>query len=155
QRSRRIVATGSALALSESAESGVGRWTTLRIPTLSFGEYLHLRGVSTTSLPQPADLTETASWTPAERARVAIDARPLVGHFHEHLLRGGFPQTALVDSVTLAQKLLREDIVDRVLKRDMTLMFGVRRVLELEQVFLYLCLHDGGLLDLTAVATAL
>ena len=26
--------------------------------------------------------------------------------------------------------------------------FGVRRVLELEQTFLYLCLHDGGLLDM-------
>ena len=48
----------------------------------------------------------------------------------------------------MAQKLLREDIVDKVLKRDMTALFGVRRVLELEQTFLYLCLHDGGLLDM-------
>ena len=75
-------------------------------------------------------------------------ARPLVAHFHEYLLRGGFPQCALVPSVDLAQKLLREDIVDKVLKRDMTALFGVRRVLELEQTFLYLCLHDGGLLDM-------
>ena len=30
----------------------------------------------------------------------------------------------------------------------MTALFGVRRVLELEQTFLYLCLHDGGLLDM-------
>ena len=47
-----------------------------------------------------------------------------------------------------AQKLLREDIVDKLLKRDMTALYGVRRVLELEQTFLYLCLHDGGLLDM-------
>ena len=39
-------------------------------------------------------------------------------------------------------------LVERVLKRDMTALFGVRRVLELEQTFLYLCLHDGGLLDM-------
>ena len=71
-----------------------------------------------------------------------------MGQFHEYLLRGGFPQCALVESVDLAQKLLREDIVDKVLKRDMTALFGVRRVLELEQTFLYLCLHDGGLLDM-------
>jgi predicted AAA+ superfamily ATPase len=80
--------------------------------------------------------------------RVGEEARPLVGHFHEYLLRGGFPQSALLPSVDLAQKLLREDIVDKVLKRDMTALFGVRRVLELEQTFLYLCLHDGGLLDI-------
>jgi predicted AAA+ superfamily ATPase len=54
-----------------------------------------------------------------------------------------------------AQKLLREDIVDKVLKRDKTALFGVRRVLELEQVFLYLCLHDGGLLDFPALCSAL
>jgi predicted AAA+ superfamily ATPase len=71
------------------------------------------------------------------------------------LLHGGFPQSALLDSIPLAQKLLREDIVDKVLKRDMTALFGVRRVLELEQVFLYLCLHDGGLLDLPQLCSSL
>lgn len=58
-------------------------------------------------------------------------------------MRGGFPQTALVDSIPQAQRLLREDIIDKVLKRDMTAIFGVRRVLELEQTFIYLCMHDG------------
>jgi uncharacterized protein len=81
-------------------------------------------------------------------ARTAADAKPLTGHFHDYLMRGGFPQCALVDNVVAAQKLLREDIVDKVLKRDMTALYEVRRVLELEQTFLYLCLHDGGLLDM-------
>ena len=60
-----------------------------------------------------------------------------------------------MESIHLAQKLLREDIVDKVLKRDMTALFGVRRVLELEQVFLYLCLHDGGLLNLPELCSSL
>jgi hypothetical protein len=79
----------------------------------------------------------------------------IVGHFHEYLLRGGFPQSALMASTPQAQKLLREDIVDKVLKRDMTALFGVRRVLELEQTFLYLCMHDGSLLDIPEVCKAL
>jgi hypothetical protein len=90
-------------------------------------------------------------WSPVRFAQIAEEARALVGDFHEYLLRGGFPQSALVESITQAQKLLREDIVDKVLKRDMTALFGVRRVLELEQTFLYLCLHDGGLLDMTTL----
>jgi predicted AAA+ superfamily ATPase len=93
-------------------------------------------------------LTQLFSWKPAEFSRVGEKARPLVAYFHDYLLRGGFPQCALVPTVDMAQKLLREDIVDKVLKRDMTALFGVRRVLELEQTFLYLCLHDGGLLDI-------
>jgi hypothetical protein len=100
------------------------------------------------ALPEVASLRALFEWNPAQFARVSEASRPLVAHFHEYLLRGGFPQCALVPNVDLAQKLLREDIVDKVLKRDMTALFGVRRVLELEQTFLYLCLHDGGLLDM-------
>jgi hypothetical protein len=43
----------------------------------------------------------------------------------------------------------------KVLKRDMTALFGVRRVLELEQTFLYLCMHDGSLLDIPELFKAL
>ncbi|MGH8455105.1 MAG: ATP-binding protein, partial [Nevskiales bacterium] len=115
--------------------------------TLSFYEYLQIKQIEVPSLPAVPSLTRLFDWKPARMAQVAEDARPLVGHFHEYLLRGGFPQSALVESIPQAQKLLREDIVDKVLKRDMTALFGVRRILELEQTFLYLCLHDGGLLD--------
>ncbi len=72
-----------------------------------------------------------------------------VGHVDEYLLRGGFPQTAQVESITQAQRLLREDIINKMLKLDTTALFGVRRVLDLEHTFLYLCMHDGGLLDMS------
>lgn len=80
---------------------------------------------------------------------------PYVGHFHEYLIRGGFPQTAQVESITQAQRLLREDIIDKALKRDMTALFGVRRILDLEHTFLYLCMHDGGLLNITDLSSNL
>jgi len=150
QKDRRIVATGSATPLTaEGQESGVGRWHTIRLATLSFYEYLQIKQAPVPPLPEVASLTQLFDWSPAERTKIGEVARPLVGHFHDYLLRGGFPQCALIPSLTLAQRLLREDIVDKVLKRDMTALFGVRRVLELEQTFLYLCLHDGGLLDMT------
>lgn len=149
EKRRRIAVTGSATPLvEEGQESGVGRWHTIKLATLSFFEFLHIKKLDVPELPPVATLTQLFSWSPAEFARVSEQARPLVAHFHDYLLRGGFPQCALVPSVDLAQKLLREDIVDKVLKRDMTALFGVRRVLELEQTFLYLCLHDGGLLDM-------
>jgi predicted AAA+ superfamily ATPase len=74
-----------------------------------------------------------------------------LAHYHEYLIRGGFPQTAMIASITQAQRLLREDIIDKVLKRDMTALFGVRNVLDLERTFLYLCMHDGALLDMKAL----
>lgn len=156
EKRRRIAVTGSATPLVEQGqESGVGRWQTIRLATLSFFEYLQLRSLPVPSLPAVASLRELFSWDAAQLARCGAEAQPLVGLFHEYLLRGGFPQSALVESIPLAQKLLREDIVDKVLKRDMTALFGVRRVLELEQVFLYLCLHDGGLLNLPELCSSL
>lgn len=149
---RRIAVTGSATPLVvEGQESGVGRWHTLRLATLSFYEYLQIKNVPEPNLPEVNSLGRLFQWSEAEFSRVSAEGRGLVAHFHEYLLRGGFPQTAMVESIPQAQKLLREDIVEKVLKRDMTALFGVRRVLELEQLFLYLCLHDGGLLDMTTL----
>lgn len=153
---RRIAVTGSAMPLAvASQESGVGRWYTLKLATLSFFEYLQLRNLPTPPVPGLNSLLEAFDWDEAQWTKVAEEARPLTGLFHEYILRGGFPQSALVDSIPMAQKLLREDIVDKVLKRDMTAFFGVRNILEMEQVFLYLCLHDGGLLDLPELCKAL
>jgi predicted AAA+ superfamily ATPase len=155
-RSRRIAVTGSSTPLAVAGqESGVGRWQTIRLATLSFFEYLQLKKIPAPELPRVVSLRDLFEWPEAQFARVGESARPLVGHFHEYLLRGGFPQSALVDSIPLAQKLLREDIVEKVLKRDMTALFGVRRVLELEQVFLYLCLHDGSLLNIPELCSSL
>lgn len=152
QKQRRIAVTGSATPLvTEGQESGVGRWHTIRLATLSFYEYLQIRKTPVPDLPAAASMSRLKQWSAADFSRVTAMAAPMTGLFHDYLLRGGFPQAALMESLTLAQKLLREDIVDKVLKRDMTALFGVRRVLELEQTFLYLCLHDGGLLDIASL----
>jgi hypothetical protein len=156
RKDRRIAFTGSAMPLVEAdQESGVGRWHTIRLTTLSFYEYLHIKRLQLPELPRLRRLRDLFDWTPADFYRATDLGRDYVGHFHEYLLRGGFPQTAQVDSVTQAQRLLREDIIDKVLKRDMTALFGVRRVLDLEHTFLYLCLHDGGLLDMVDLCSNL
>lgn len=149
RKDRRIAFTGSAMPLVEAdQESGVGRWHTIRLTTLSFFEYLQIKRLELPDLPRLRSLRDLFDWKPTDFYRVTERAAPYVGHFHEYLVRGGFPQTAQVDSITQAQRLLREDIIDKVLKRDMTALFGVRRVLDLEHTFLYLCMHDGGLLDM-------
>lgn len=156
EKQRRVALTGSSTPLvTEGQESGVGRWQTIRLATLSFFEYLQLKKLPIPKLPSVKSLRDLFDWPTRQFERVAAEAQPLTGLFHEYLLRGGFPQSVLLESIPLAQKLLREDIVDKVLKRDMTALFGVRRVLELEHVFLYLCLHDGGQLDLPQLCAGL
>jgi len=149
QKQRRILFTGSAMPLAEAGqESGVGRWHAIKLTTLSFYEYLHIKRLDLPRLPAVNTLKELFQWSASDLYRCSDAAAPYVGHFHEYLLRGGFPQSAQIESITQAQRLLREDIIDKVLKRDMTALFGVRRILDLEHTFLYLCMHDGGILDM-------
>lgn len=155
-RHRRIVFTGSAMPLLEtSQESGLGRWHAIRMATLSFHEYIRIRQIDLPALPRIDGPQSLFDFEPHQLQEIRELAQPYAGHFHEYLVRGGFPQTALMDDVTKAQRLLREDIVDRALHRDMTALFGVRRILELERTFLYLCLHDGGVLDMQALCSNL
>ncbi len=155
-KQRRIVFTGSVMPLVEAdQESGVGRWHTIRLTTLSFYEYLQIKQLQLPQLPPLRSLAELFEWTAPQFYRAQKIAAPYVGHFHEYLIRGGFPQTAQVESITQAQRLLREDIIDKALKRDMTALFGVRRILDLEHTFLYLCMHDGGLLNMTDLSSNL
>lgn len=154
-KQRRIVFTGSAMSLVSEKESGVGRWHNIRLATLSFYEYLQIKKIGINNIPKIDRLSDLLSLSTSDFQRIEETSQQLIGHFHEYLCRGGFPQTALVESVPQAQKLLREDIIDKVLKRDMTILFGVRRVLELEQFFIYLCMHDGGIQDLNTLSSNL
>ncbi len=153
---RRILFTGSALSLSrDQHESGVGRWYTINLATLSFGEYASIRSIPVPALPAIGDFASLFEWTRTDWLDVVHRAQPLVGHFNEYLVRGGFPQCALIDSLSRAQEVLRDDIIDRMLKRDMSQFFGLRLVAQLEHLFLYLCRHNGEIVDLPALCSAL
>jgi len=153
----RIAATGSASLehRRKLAESGVGRWLTVPVPTLSFTEYLEIRGQDLTSL--PGDLTPEALFAqrPQRLPLVAAPFRKLLPAFRRYLLLGGFPETALADDRSLAQRILREDVIDKLLKRDVPALFGLRNVADLEKLFVYICTHSGGVFSATDCAKAL
>ena len=153
----RIVATGSTSVIHRErlTESGVGRWITVPVPTLSFYEYLHIRAEPAPGIPGNYRLDNLFSMTQAELVGLAAQLRPLQPLFQRYLLVGGFPETARLENIDLCQRLLREDVFERVLKRDMVALFGVRNINELERLFTYLCLNTGGMLAHNTCAKAL
>ncbi len=153
----RILATGSAAVATKrkQAESGVGRWITVPIPTLSFYEYLRIREVGIPKLLDELKLQDLFTSAPSVFGGISQAARPLLPEFRRYLLVGGFPETAQQASVEIAQQILREDVVERVLRKDLVALYAVRSVREFEQLFIYLCLHTGGIFAVKTVATAL
>lgn len=153
----RIVATGSASVehRQKLAESGVGRWITVPVPTLSFHEFLGIRDEDLSGVPgdmKPDDLfSEELERLPFLASRF----RRLMLSFQRYLLLGGFPEPALRDDVEFCQRVLREDVIDRVLKRDMAALFNFRNLADLEKLFVYICIHSGGIFSPTSCANAL
>ncbi len=153
----RVVATGSASTLlrGQGQESGAGRWLEVSVPTLSFYEYAHLCNLAVPDLPRSIVPTRLPDLRPSQAEEILNLCLPLRPHLPRYLLQGGFPESAMVTDLDSAQRIVREDVVDRVLKRDMTALYGIRSVLELERLFVYLCLHSGGILAQEPVATQL
>lgn len=152
----RILATGSAAVTQQEdlIDTGVGRWVRVLIPTLSFYEFTQISEQDTPDIDEELKPRDLFACSPSKLADIAVRARSIFPSFQRYLLVGGFPETSTLPT-GLAQRLLREDVVERVLKRDMTALFGVRKVDELERLFLYLCMHTGGILEIKKAATAL
>ena len=153
----RILATGSASVVQrhQLVDTGVGRWTRVPIPTLSFYEFLRIRGDELPGIAdnmRPVDLFRK---TPADLGDIGERSRSLMPLFRRYLLVGGFPETAHHPDIAFCQRLLREDVVERVLKRDMTALFGIRNVNDLERLFIYLCLNSGGIFSTQTCAKEL
>jgi len=150
----RVMATGSASPiLSEKLpESGVGRWLQIRIPTLSFYEFLELRGIKVPLIDPNIGPTSLINMENNEINELMDKLQPIEKHFHRYLLIGGFPEIAQTDDVAYAQRIIREDVVDKVLKRDMVSLFNVRNIDELERIFLYLCMTTGNIIETTTIS---
>jgi len=80
---------------------------------------------------------------------------PLQRHFNRYLTVGGFPELALSKDELLAQRIMRDDVVDKVLKRDIPVLYNIRSIVDLERIFLYLCYHSSNIISMDAISKEL
>ena len=153
----RLIATGSASPVLEkgSADSGTGRWSILKIPTMSFYEYCRLLDLDLPVLPDDLRLSEIKNMDPAQLGDLFDKFTPLQKHFNRYLMIGGFPELVLSDDDAYAQRMLREDVVDKVIKRDVLSLFNIRSPLLMEKLFLYLCMNSTEIFNATTAAKEL
>lgn len=153
----RLAATGSASPVLEkcTTDSGTGRWSVLKIPTMSFYEYCRLLRIDEPVLQDDIRLTELVKKSRAELGEIMDSFTPLEGHFNRYLTVGGFPELVLSDDDIYAQRMLREDVVDKVIKRDVMTLFNIRSPFLMEKLFLYLCMNSTEIFSVSTAAKEL
>jgi predicted AAA+ superfamily ATPase len=157
QPDTKVVATGSAspALMKGSRESGAGRWSVIQVPTLSFYEYCELLELDRPDIPENLKATDLLYKTQIERTQIMMQLSKIQNHFMRYLQVGGFPELALADNDLMAQQIMREDVVDKVLKRDLPSLYNIRNATELERIFLYLCNVSSEIISIDAITKEL
>ncbi len=138
----RCVASGSAAAALrlKSDESGAGRFTDFLLPPLTFSEYLSLLGES--------GLVEVKGET-----FEAPDIEALNQRFVHYLNFGGYPEVVLTPEIQADPgRFVKNDIIDKVLLRDLPSLYGIRDVQELNSLFTTLAFNTAHEISLEQLA---
>jgi predicted AAA+ superfamily ATPase len=75
--------------------------------------------------------------------------------FNDYLLWGGFPHIFEVNDERLKYKLLREDVIEKVIYKDLVELFGIKKPFVLEKLFLYLSEHSSDILNISNISNTL
>lgn len=157
QPETKVVATGSAspALIKGDRESGAGRWSVIQVPTMSFYEYCELLNIERPSFDEDLRPTKLVKMERQQFSEIMIKLSDIQKHFNRYLRIGGFPELALANDDIFAEQIMREDVVDKVLKRDLPSLYNIRNATELERIFLYLCNVSSEIVSIEAIAKEL
>lgn len=135
-----IVSGSAAAALKlQSTESGAGRFTDFMLPPLTFQEYIHLKKMD--HLIREGEIEYAGKMIPYT---VTHDIKTLNREFLNYLNFGGYPEVVLSEKIQSDMgRYIKNDIVDKVLLRDLPSLYGIKDVQELNRFFTYIAYNTG------------
>ena len=137
----KFIVSGSAAAALKwhSTESGAGRFTDFMLPPLTFQEYVHLKQMN--HLIYDGQIQYGESSIPY---CLTHDVKALNKEFVHYLNFGGYPEVVLSEKIQSDMgRYVKNDIVDKVLLRDLPSLYGIKDVQELNRFFTYIAYNTG------------
>jgi predicted AAA+ superfamily ATPase len=137
----KFIVSGSAAAALKwhSTESGAGRITDFMLPPLTFQEYIHLKEMN--HLIYKGEISYGEDKIPY---CLTHNIKVLNKEFLHYLNFGGYPEVVLSEKIqTDMGRYVKNDIVDKVLLRDLPSLYGIKDVQELNRFFTYIAYNTG------------
>lgn len=141
-RGVKFVASGSAAAAlkMKSSESGAGRFSDFTLPPLTFNEYIHLLNLD--HLIVPRDIIWNGQTV---KAFDTLNIVALNKHFLDYINFGGYPELVLSRKLQEGAGIyIKNDIVDKVMLKDLPSLYGIQDVQELNRLFVHIAFRSGG-----------
>jgi uncharacterized protein len=140
-RDTKFIVSGSAAAALKykSNESGAGRFTDFMLPPLTFNEYIKLKDLERIIIPAQIN------WEGNIQAfYTSTHIEELNRHFLDYINFGGYPEVIFSEKIQQNPgRYIRQDIVDKVLLRDLPSLYGIRDVQELNSFFTTITYNTG------------
>ncbi|HET8855568.1 MAG TPA: ATP-binding protein [Salinimicrobium sp.] len=140
-RKDKFIVSGSAAAALKFAsnESGAGRFTDFLLPPLTFNEYISLKGldriITKTNLKWKENKIEFFTSSHIDE---------LNRHFLDYINFGGYPEVIFSEKIqSNPGRYIRQDIVDKVLLRDLPGLYGISDTRELNSLFTTIAFNSG------------
>lgn len=137
----KFIVSGSAAAALKwhSTESGAGRFTDFMLPPLTFQEYIHLKQMNHLIFYGNIDYGNKSI-----PYCLTHDIKALNKEFVHYLNFGGYPEVVLSEKIQSDMgRYVKNDIVDKVLLRDLPSLYGIKDVQELNRFFTYIAYNTG------------
>ena len=141
-RKDKFIVSGSAAAALKfaSTESGAGRFTDFLLPPLTFNEYISLKGYD--RIIKPIELRWNDKMTVFYSTNHLDE---LNKHFIDYINFGGYPEVIFSEKIQANPgRYIRQDIVDKVLLRDLPSLYGISDTRELNSLFTTIAYNSGG-----------
>ncbi len=140
-RNTKFVVSGSAAAALKykSKESGAGRFTDFMLPPITFYEFINMQGLE--YLVNPIKMPWGDNKIPFFDAP---DIKQFNKLFIDYINFGGYPEAIFSEAVrNNPQRFIRNDVVDKVLLRDLPSLYGIADVQELNSLFTTIAYNSG------------
>lgn len=134
-----IVSGSAASSIKKDSESLLGRSVTIELYPFSFREFIGFSGEG-----RKVNRVNINELNLNDFLKIKNETEL---KFNEYLLRGGFPETFGIKNLSMIQKLLREDILDKAIYKDITTAYDIKQPDVLEAVFTYLAHNSSKILN--------
>jgi len=150
----KFIASGSAAAALKlkSNESGAGRFTDFILPPLTFHEYLSLKNTDDHFRVQIMSKNANGR-NYKDITYQTADTDKLNEHFIDYINFGGYPEVSLSPTIQSDPgRYIRNDIIDKVLMRDLPSLYGIQDIQELNSLFTYIAYNSGNEMSLDGIS---